>query len=73
MTIRIKGVDVRSIQNRLTGSGPDIDLRYDIEIKFSIEDRLQMDRMRGYKTEEMIDLIGEGIKAEMRRTHKRTE
>jgi len=70
MKIKVRGLNVRSILDRAFNRKDSIDLRYDVQVKFSPEDLQNIARYRGVKTEEMIDLIGEGIKSEMRRLHE---
>lgn len=70
MRIRVKGLEVRTVMDWALNRKPPIDLRYDIQVEFSPADLQNMHHMRGHQTEEMIDLIGEGIKSEMRRLHE---
>jgi hypothetical protein len=73
MRIRVKGLSVRSIMDRTLNRNPDIDLRYEVEVKFTAEELQNMHHMRGQHVEEVIDLIGEGIKSEMRRIHEKNK
>lgn len=70
MRIRVRGLEVRKVMDWALNNRPEMDLRYDVQVEFSAEDLQTMHRMRGNQTEEMIDLIGEGIKSEMRRLHE---
>jgi hypothetical protein len=73
MKIRVKGLEVRTVMDWAFNRRPPMDLRYDVQVEFSPEDVQNMHVMRGNQTEEMIDLIGEGIKSEMRRLHEKNK
>lgn len=73
MKIRVRGLEVRTVMDRAFNRKPPMDLRYDVQVEFSAEDLQNMHHMRGHQTEEMIDLIGEGIKSEMRRLHEKNK
>ncbi len=73
MIIRVKGLSVRSIIDRTLNRDTDIDLRYEVGVKFTAEELQSMHWMQGQRVEEVIDLIGEGIKSEMRRIHEKNK
>lgn len=70
MRIRVKNLDVHTIMDKALNRNSPIDLRYEVQVKFSPGDLQDMHNMRGMKTEEIIDAIGEGIKSEMKRINE---
>lgn len=70
MRIRVKNLDVRTIMDKALNRNSPIDIRYEVQVKFSPDDLQDMHNMRGMKTEEIIDAIGEGIKSEMKRINE---
>ena len=69
MKIRVEGLEVRSVMDHASLRNPNMDLHYGVRVQFSAEDLQDMQHMRGQQSEQMIDLIGEAIKNEMRRLH----
>ena len=48
----------------------EMDLRYEVTVKFTAEELHYMHYLQGQHAEEAIDFIGEGIKSEMRHIHE---